>query len=159
MDTADDKHTITTELKHRGMDVDQIASRLYIGAHILPVLYGHHLRLLGFGLHVLCAKELQPASYGTNVLRVLMDDVDRTTAYDEFLKAQRAAVEIAAFLKADTGRVLITCHQGINRSGLVMALVLRQQGLSPQEAIEAVQKGRPGALRNRAFVELVEGAS
>jgi hypothetical protein len=49
-------------------------------------------------------------------------------------------------------RVLIRCQAGLNRSGLIMALVLILEGYEPREAIALMRAQRaPGVLCNRAF--------
>jgi len=49
-------------------------------------------------------------------------------------------------------RVLVTCHRGLNRSGLVVALALRGlKGWSGARALEYVRSKRPGALFNPGF--------
>lgn len=51
-------------------------------------------------------------------------------------------------------RVLIRCQAGLNRSGLVMALVLIREGYSPAEAIHLIRTERGNAaLCNRTFEE------
>ena len=50
-------------------------------------------------------------------------------------------------------RVLIRCQAGLNRSGLVMALVLIREGHSPEEAVELIRATRGEiALCNDIFV-------
>ncbi|MEY4417821.1 MAG: hypothetical protein RIQ88_259 [Actinomycetota bacterium] len=50
-------------------------------------------------------------------------------------------------------RVLIRCQAGLNRSGLITALVLIRDGHSPEQAIDKIRKNRgEGALRNEKFV-------
>ena len=49
--------------------------------------------------------------------------------------------------------VLIRCQAGANRSGLVMALVLMKEGLSAQDAIDAIRSKRSFAFSNSAFVK------
>ena len=49
-------------------------------------------------------------------------------------------------------KVLIRCQAGINRSGLIMALVLIRDGMNPEEAIELMREKRArSVLRNRTF--------
>jgi len=49
-------------------------------------------------------------------------------------------------------KVLIRCQAGINRSGLIMALVLIRDGMQPEEAIELMrQKRARSVLRNQTF--------
>lgn len=52
-------------------------------------------------------------------------------------------------------RVYVVCKQGLNRSGLVTARILRFLGLPADDAIAAVRSARPGALNNQAFERLV----
>ncbi len=63
-------------------------------------------------------------------------------------------------LIADGRKVLVHCHGGNNRSGLVVARTLIERGVSPEEAIDRIRRARgPHALSNRNFVEwlLMEG--
>ena len=65
---------------------------------------------------------------------------------------------IAAFVAQlmDAGeRVLVHCHSGHNRSGLICARTLIAQGMSPQKAIDTVRakRGDGHALDNDHFVE------
>jgi len=54
--------------------------------------------------------------------------------------------------------VLVHCNEGRNRSGLVVALAVRQlTGCSGSGAIDAVRSRRSGMLSNRAFVAALEG--
>ena len=46
----------------------------------------------------------------------------------------------------DGKRVLIHCHGGIGRSGLISARLLVDRGLSPAAAVAAVRSVRPGAI-------------
>ena len=49
-------------------------------------------------------------------------------------------------------RALVTCHAGRNRSGFLNALILHQYaGLSGDEALAWVRRGRPRAVANPAF--------
>lgn len=57
-------------------------------------------------------------------------------------------------------RVLIRCQAGLNRSGLVMALVLIREGYSPTEAVDLIRSQRgQAALCNHHFEQwLLESA-
>lgn len=51
-------------------------------------------------------------------------------------------------------RVLVCCDAGVNRSGLLAAMVVwRWMGCSGRKAVDIVRERRPGALTNPAFVE------
>jgi Dual specificity phosphatase, catalytic domain len=55
-------------------------------------------------------------------------------------------------------RVLIRCQAGLNRSGLVTALVLTRSGLSPAEAIDLIRESRcTNALCNDSFERWLRG--
>jgi protein-tyrosine phosphatase len=59
-------------------------------------------------------------------------------------------------------RVLVRCQAGLNRSGLVLALILIKDGLTPAEAIARIRDNRcEDALFNRDFHNwlLTEGES
>ena len=50
-------------------------------------------------------------------------------------------------------KVLIRCQAGINRSGLIMALVLMRDGLSAKEAIELIRRKRSEFAINNIHFE------
>jgi hypothetical protein len=56
---------------------------------------------------------------------------------------------------AEIERVIVVCQQGMNRSGLVTALLLRALGEDAESAIARVRLARPGALSNQTFVALI----
>lgn len=53
------------------------------------------------------------------------------------------------------GPVLVHCHMGLNRSGLVVAAALIREGMAPGKAIMTVRNRRADALFNGAFVGLL----
>lgn len=60
--------------------------------------------------------------------------------------------------QADHRRILVRCQAGLNRSGLVVALVLYKHGYDIENAIELIRSKRsPYALCNRYFVEYLRG--
>jgi protein-tyrosine phosphatase len=52
-------------------------------------------------------------------------------------------------------RLYVFCNQGMNRSGLMIGLILRALGLAGEDALRAITCCRPGALTNRTFVRLL----
>ncbi len=52
-------------------------------------------------------------------------------------------------------RLYVLCAAGLNRSGLVMGRILRELGLSGEEALDVIGRHRPGALNNLTFACLV----
>jgi protein-tyrosine phosphatase len=53
--------------------------------------------------------------------------------------------------------VLVHCAMGLNRSNLVIATALTHLGMSGAQALEHLQKIRPGALYNENFARYVCG--
>ena len=50
-------------------------------------------------------------------------------------------------------RILVHCGLGLNRSALIVALVLRYLGLDANAAVQRCTERRPGALFNEVFKE------
>jgi protein-tyrosine phosphatase len=76
----------------------------------------------------------------------------KTSWVAEVLKAATIASE--SLRKGEV--VLITCHAGLNRSGMITALALIDLGLSPKEAVSLVRRKRSRlALSNPQFVKVV----
>ena len=110
----------------------------------------------GFGTLVLCAQEVQPPDHvltGLDVLRCpLVDDPTRPLTQAEWRAALNCSTAVALRLRASR-RVLVTCAQGLNRSGLVSALsLILAAGWSPADAVRHIQRRRPAALNNPQFV-------
>jgi len=75
-----------------------------------------------------------------------------------FARIQELATEAATAVRhGHTTDLYIVCQHGMNRSGLVTGLVLRELGLSGPDALERILAARPGALSNVAFRRLVLG--
>ncbi len=85
-------------------------------------------------------------------------DIDSVPREFEGLRA--TVREMAKELEAGTGPegVYVMCQHGMNRSGLVSGLLLRELGMSGSGAIERIVQARPGSLSNVAFRRLVEGS-
>ena len=64
-----------------------------------------------------------------------------------------AVSKLGAELVRRGDRVLAHCGLGLNRSALMVALILRYLGMSGQAAVERCRKRRPGALYNPVFAE------
>lgn len=69
-----------------------------------------------------------------------------------------AIVGLAAQLIRSGKTVLVHCAAGINRSGLVAAMILVKLGDFPSEAIDRLRAVVPDALKNETFVGLVQRA-
>jgi len=133
---------------------------------IIPNLWqGSFPRLLsaaecGFEVVVLCAQELlrgdvneEYQMHGIRVIEAPFDDT-RWPSEDELTTARWAAVKVAS-AHTQGKKVLVTCHAGLNRSGLVNALALRDiKKISGSEAVKLVQSKRENALINESFARI-----
>lgn len=77
-----------------------------------------------------------------------------------FHRIREVAAEIAATLVSAPPEwsAYVLCTHGMNRSGLVTGLVLRELGYGPEECVRLIRTARPGSLSNHTFVRLL-GAS
>ena len=64
-----------------------------------------------------------------------------------------AVAKLGAELVRRGDRVLAHCGLGMNRSALMVALILRYLGMDAQAAVARCRQRRPGALFNRTFAE------
>ncbi len=91
----------------------------------------------------------RPADWNIQEFRYGVPDASIT---DIDLNRLRQAVEFGYGRWKSGDRVLVRCQAGLNRSGLVLALILIKDGLTPQEAINRIRDGRgPDALFNENF--------
>jgi protein-tyrosine phosphatase len=135
----------------------RIFTHLYQGAR--PPT-GPTLLANGFDVVVLCAEEYQrpPAAFmGIRVLSCPYGDSFHTPlTFDERRMIADTAARVAQATRGGA-RVYVSCAQGINRSGLVSALAVRQlTGCSGLEARRWVQKRRQGSLTNPIFAGLLD---
>lgn len=142
------------------LDANEIIVNLWQGSR--PPT-GSALRDLGFKVLVLCAQEWQPAAHQFQGVRVIYapndDDPTRMPTREELLIAVRAARDVAQAVR-DGQKVLVTCWQGWNRSGLVSALALYLlTGSSGVECRLQVQLRRDHALVNRGFQRALDSLS
>lgn len=70
-------------------------------------------------------------------------------------KLLKNLARLTALAVARMKPVLVHCHQGLNRSGLVAALALCRMGVKPEAAVMQVMQRRQGSLFNRQFVEWI----
>ena len=139
-----------------GVESSEIIHNLWQGSQPRT---GTRVRDAGFGLLVLCAEEYQPPASefpGVVVIHAPNQDDSSQPPSRKTLYKAAAAAQQAAQAMAEGKKVLCTCYAGINRSGLVTALILRQHlGCSGAEAVRMVQRRRMGALSNEQFVRVL----
>lgn len=141
------------------IEASRIGPRLWQGS---APPKGSALAQNGFHVLVLAAKEYQPpesAFPGVQVLHVPLNDDEREHPLlsNEWARAQAASTILADHHRRGR-RILITCMQGRNRSGLITALTLHQlTGMSGTAAIHHVRQHRPTTpfppLTNTSFVQ------
>ena len=157
----------------RSVEASHIYEGLWQGSWPAP---GTTVRDAGFSAVVLCAAEYQPPQHVAETFRMFRqwpppaysvqdpfpgvhvvyapndDDPDRFPSSKELTLAIRAARQTTLLLSRGK-KVLVTCMQGRNRSGLVSALALHNLlGVSGLEAASMVQNKRPNSLMNPQFV-------
>jgi len=101
----------------------------------------------------------RPADWKVQEFRYGVPDASIT---DIDLDRLRQAVDFGYDRWKQGDRVLVRCQAGLNRSGLVLALILIKDGLKPQDAIARIRDNRgEDALFNRDFHNwlLTEGES
>jgi hypothetical protein len=88
---------------------------------------------------------------GPNTERVEIKMYDAPQGID-WNDLDRASEKVLEFM--EKGKTLVHCQAGLNRSGLVAAVVLMKRGKTAQEAIDLLRKTRsPFVLCNDTFVE------
>lgn len=93
----------------------------------------------------------RPADWYVQEFRYGVPDAAIT---DINLNRLRQAVDFAHAQWKNGDRVLIRCQAGLNRSGLVMALLLIKEGYEPEQAIDLIRNYRgEDALCNAYFVQ------
>ena len=99
-----------------------------------------------------------PADWGVQEFRYGIYD---SAIADIDLDRLKQAVEFGYNRWLSGDRVLVRCQAGLNRSGLVTALIMMSTGLDAETAIEQIRKNRADiALFNNNYVEwlMSEGA-
>jgi protein-tyrosine phosphatase len=110
---------------------------------------------LPFDTIVLAAREYQPHLPGYHVMHVPLDDGPPPSAAT-LARIRVAAHEVARRVRIGH-RVLVTCWQGRNRSGVIAGLALRELGVPGNRAANRIRRLRDG-LTNPHFYAIVAGA-
>ena len=120
---------------------------------------GPGLKDAGIDVLVLCAREWQDASQyeGIEVILAPGDDDRRPHRLLNFIDTWKNAGRLVAERVKAGKCVLVTCMQGLNRSGMVDAIAVRElTGWSGKRIVKHIQDSRPGALFNETFVNYIE---
>jgi hypothetical protein len=129
-------------------DFNRVVARLHMGCAPPPGDWWRDT----FGVIAFCAQEYQPGPEGfPRIIKCPINDA--VLNGKEAQLATLAARQVVRSLQQGE-RVLVTCMQGRNRSGLVTALALLMLGASPNNAIKLVRAARGStALSNQSFVQ------
>ena len=111
---------------------------------------------LPFDVIVLAAWEYQPKMPGYEVMHVPLDDeFELPVTTEDHMRIQAAARAVARRVRAGR-RVLVTCHQGRNRSGVIAGLALVELGMPRNQVVRRIRTLRNG-LTNPHFYAMVNG--
>ncbi len=166
------------------LDANELGPGLWIGAFppLSPQYNRHAVAAAGFTTLVLCAVEWQLEGFADGAEAFLGVEVAPAPMYDAPLApsdfkalqgllkpsgrgGQLSQIVSTAFAAADVvaerigqgRRVLVTCNQGRNRSGLVCALALcRRMKCAGRVALKVVRDRRRNALTNADFAKFLE---
>jgi protein-tyrosine phosphatase len=117
----------------------------------LPVTNNRKRTDLPFDSIVTMYAWARPADWNVQEFRYGVPDASIT---DIDLTRLREAVEFGYSRWKSGDRVLVRCQAGLNRSGLVTALLLIKDGHSPETAISMIRTGRgDDALFNTSFTD------
>lgn len=109
-----------------------------------------------FDVVVLSAAEYQPKFPKTKQIVVYVPLEDTAPTQTQKAWALRAALIVYDALQQKK-KVLVTCHQGLNRSSWIAALALRMMGIRARTAVRLVREARGDlALSNEWFVQTLE---
>ena len=117
----------------------------------LPVTNNRKRTDLPFDAIVTMYAWARPADWNVQEFRYGVPDASIS---DLDLQRLKQAVEFGYDRWKAGDRVLIRCQAGLNRSGLVTALILIKDGMSPERAIELIRECRgEDALFNQNFAD------
>lgn len=138
--------------KRKPYDATVVSPRLWIGAK--PPL---DKEIPKVDVLVLCAAEIQPDALAFKGTVVRCPIPDGGLDGKQIRLVMQTAVAVAKAIIAGK-RVLVTCHLGLNRSALVVALALYQlTTMDAAQIVEHIRRHRSmSALSNTHFVTIIE---
>lgn len=111
---------------------------------------------LGHNFHtvVLAAEEWQDVPlFGVEVVKAPLDDAEPSP---QDLKTAHAAARVVVDRWRRGRHVLVTCAQGRNRSGFIVAMALMMLGMDDGRAVRLIRAARGStALSNKHFVRVL----
>ena len=116
----------------------------------MPTKADHYRGKRPFDLIVTLYADAQPAPWGVEEIRYGFPDGELKPR--DLDRVRRIAAYAGRRWKAGD-RVLIRCQAGVNRSGLVVGLVLREQGMSPSTALAHMRGARSAWVLSNEYFE------
>lgn len=134
---------------------DEIVPRLWMGGHFYRDSAGSRSPAIVGGEFDLVISLYAREGHGPDgSVEHLCVEVPDGALTSEEIEGVCAAAKLAAESVRDGRRVLVRCHSGYNRSGLVVAQALIDQGYSAADAIFLIRYRRSKwALNNPLFVD------
>jgi hypothetical protein len=118
-----------------------------------------HTDGLARSLIVDCAGEMPQAMREAAAVWLPCVFVDHDGPVAGMHRVEAAAREAAVLARTgDIDSVYFMCTLGMNRSGLVTGMILREFGLTGPAAVDRIATARPGALSNLWFRQLLQEA-
>lgn len=116
-----------------------------------PTKPNHYRGERPFDLIVTVYADAQPAPWGVEEIRYGFPDAELES--NDLDRLREIAAHAAERWKTGD-RVLVRCQAGVNRSGLVVVLILQEAGWAPAEALTLLRAARsPWVLSNAGFRE------
>lgn len=134
-----------------GLWVGGTADADTIGSPVGPAHY--EPSAFPFDLVITLFADAQPAPWQVEEMRYGFPDADLT---NDVVQRSMTYAAYANHRWSNGARVLVRCQQGLNRSGLVAALILIERGHTGTQAVELLRAARgPLMLCNEAFAAWV----
>ncbi|MFE2149225.1 protein phosphatase [Streptomyces lavendulae] len=134
---------------------NEITAGLWMGGHHWTDPLGNsHSAVVGTEFGLVISLFSRPGhGPDSGIEHLVVEMPDRPLTAEQIRAVQQLSCTAAQAVR--TGRtVLVRCHSGYNRSGLVVAQALIELGWETTAAIETIRKKRsPMALNNRIFEE------
>ncbi|MFE2144828.1 protein phosphatase [Streptomyces sp. NPDC059456] len=152
--------TLKTRSKDRGVPDphapwNEITTGLWMGGHQWTDPSGdRHAAVVGTEFGLVISLFSRPGhGPGPGIEHLVAEMPDRPLTAEQIHAVQQLA-RTAARAVRDGRTVLVRCHSGYNRSGLVVAQALIELGWETTTAVETIRRNRsPFALHNRIFEE------
>lgn len=121
----------------------------------------HDLAAANIQLAVFTASECPPLNHHVGATLSYQPNEDKqadssSPTYKKMLESAQKASNVVAEAVTQGKNVVITCHQGINRSSLVTALAIKRiSNLTAWEIINLLKAKRQGVLTNSSFMTMI----